>query len=96
MSFFRDFLNLCHEWTATDDEDFFVNCGAQDDESVWAGSDESFGASETHEESRTFNLATGLPMLTEHFDVGGNPYGVDLEDDSSITDDWPDRFSDPW
>lgn len=93
MSFFRDFLNLCHEWTATDDE-LMGGFGNTHDDDRWARMDEPFGTPEMHEES-TFNPATGLPMLTEHTDVGGNPYGVDLEDDSSITDDWPDSFSDP-
>lgn len=101
MSFLRDFLNLCHEWTATDDEDSFVNCGAQDDESAWDGSDEPFRAFAQDEGPITFNPATGLMMFDGPWgvDTDGNPYGVDLEDQhSNDIHDWPtdDFNSDPW
>mgnify|MGYP001561553564 CR=1 FL=1 len=102
MSLWHDFLSLWHEWTATDDEDFFVNCGAQDDESAWYGSDEPFRTFVTDEEPITLNPATGLMMFDGPWgvDIGGNPYGYDLDDHHQWDDnhDWPtdDFNSDPW
>ncbi len=104
MNFWRDFVDLWHEWTATDtdDENFFVNCDAQNDETAWYGSDEPFQAFVVGDEPITFNPATGLSMMVDNdsVDVAGNPYGCDL-DDHHPWDDNHDGLtggfdSDPW
>lgn len=100
MSFFRDFLNLWHEWAAVDDmddddqtggcnstndEDCFVTRDTDDDPAL----DEFFWASMEDKESTEINPATGLPMLSNAccFDVSGNPYGADLNEHQSWDDD---------
>lgn len=112
MSFFRDFLNLWHEWAAVDDMDdddqtgHFGNFGHTDDENDFGtffmdggAPGESFGEFMEDDESTEINPATGLPMLGG-IDAGGNPYGTDLNDHPSWDNDHygitSGSDSDPW